>query len=220
MDKVVIFGTGGAATMAYFNLTHASSYEVVAFTVDREYINESTLFDLPVVPFDNIESRYPPDTYKMLVAVGYIKVNRVRAKKYYQAKEMGYQLASYVNPTVTTWPGFIIGENCRIGANVIIQPLVEIGNNVVIAANSVIGHHTVIGDHCFLSINVTVAGSVRVKPYSFIGANSTIRNRVTIARESVIGAGSVILEDTEEKGVYMAHPADQLPISSDELSLA
>jgi sugar O-acyltransferase (sialic acid O-acetyltransferase NeuD family) len=219
MERVVLFGNGSVASVAYFTLTHDSPYEVAAFTVDREYIKEDTLFGLPVVPFADVESIYPPDEYKMLIAVGYIRVNRLRAEKYYQAKSMGYQLISHVSSKATTWPGLIIGENCVIGANSVIQPFVEIGNDVFIRDVSLVGHHTVIKDHCFLASGVVVSGNVTVEPYCFLGANSTIRNEITIGRECVIGAGALILEDTQKREVYMGKAANLLPIPSDKLLL-
>jgi len=219
MEKVVLFGNGSVARVIYFFLTHDSPYEVTAFTVDREYIEEDTLFRLPVVPFADVESTYPPDEYKMLVAIGYTGINRLRAERYYQAKAMGYQFVSYVSSKATTWPGLVIGENCVIGANTVIQPFVEIRNDVVISTGCTIGHHTVVKEHCFLASGVAVAGGVTVEPYCLLGTNATIRNRITIARECVIGAGAVALEDTQERGVYMARPAQLLPLSSDVLPL-
>lgn len=43
MEKVVIFGATEMAAMSHFYLTHDSPYDVVAFTVDRDYIKEETL---------------------------------------------------------------------------------------------------------------------------------------------------------------------------------
>ena len=74
MERVVLFGTGALASDAYFILTYDSPYEVAAFTKDREYIKEDTLFELPVVPFEDVESIYPPDGYKMFIAVQYQRV--------------------------------------------------------------------------------------------------------------------------------------------------
>ena len=217
MEKIVLFGNASMAKSAYFALNYDPRYKVVAFTVDREYITEDTLFGLPVVPFTDVESIYPPDEYKMRITVGYVKVNKLRAERYFQAKEMGYQLVSYISSLALISPEVVIGDNCGIGANCLISSFVEIGNDVNIAPGSTIGHDTVVKDHCFISDRVVIGGGVTVEPYCFIGLNSTIRNRVTIARECVIGAGSVILQDTQEKQVYMARPADLLPITSDKL---
>lgn len=62
-------------------------------------------------------------------------------------------------------------------------------------------------------------GSVTVEPYCFIGLNATIRNKIRIASHCYIGAGAVILQDTKEREVYMARPAELLPISSDDLPI-
>jgi len=220
MEKVVLFGNGSVASVVYFFLTHDSPYQVAAFTVDPDYIQEDTLFELPVVPFPGVESLYPPGEYKMLISVGYTKVNKLRADRYYQAKAMGYQFISYVSSKATTWPGLAIGENCVIGANSVIQPLVEIGNDVIIMNSCTIGHHTVIKEHCFLASRVAIGGRATVEPYCFLGTNATIRNGITIARECIIGAGALRLEDTQEKEVYMGKAADLLPIPSDKLLLA
>ena len=49
MEKVIVFGVGQLASLAYFYLTHDSPYEVTGFTVDRDYLKESEFFGLPVV---------------------------------------------------------------------------------------------------------------------------------------------------------------------------
>ena len=140
MEKVVIFGATKMAVMSHFYFTHDSPHEVVAFTVDRNYIKEETLCGLPVVPFEDIESVYPPSEYKMFVAIQFGRVNKTRAEKYFQAKAKGYQLINYVSSKASTWPGLLVGDNCFIAEGCIIQPFVEIGNNVIMACGSVIGH--------------------------------------------------------------------------------
>lgn len=218
MEKVVIFGATEMAAMSHFYLTHDSPHEVVAFTVDQDYMKEETLCGLPVVPFEDIESIYPPGDYKMLVAIFFGKVNRTRAGKYYQVKEKGYELISYISSKATTWPGLVVGDNCFICEDSVIQPFVEIGNNVIISPGNMIGHHSVIKDHCFLAAHAVVLGCVTVEPYCFLGANSTIRHNVTIARECIIGAGAFINKSTQERGVYIGGSAELVPKPSNELA--
>lgn len=219
VGKLVLYGNGSVVQILHHLFRSGSDNEVVAFTVDRHLIESDSLHGLPLVPWDEVASLYPPDAHRMMIGVGYVEVNRLRAERCRQAREMGYRLASYVSPTAKLWDGFVLGENCRIGDNVRIQPFACIGDNVFIGADSLIGHHCVIGDHCYLSSRVAMAGQVTVEPYSYIGINATIRNDIRIATASVIGAGAVILGNTVEKGVYMSQPADLLPVRSDELSL-
>jgi sugar O-acyltransferase (sialic acid O-acetyltransferase NeuD family) len=217
MDKVIVFGNGQTASENYFYLSHDSIYKVAAFTVDRDYIKEDTFLGLPVVPFEDIESIYPPDEFKMSIFISYRKMNSLRAEKYGLAKEKGYQLIGYISSRANTWPGLVVGENSFIFENSVIGPFSKIGNNVVIAG-SFIGHHCVIKDHCFVSPNAVVLGSTTIEPYCLIGANSTIRDGgITIARECIIGAGVYIAKDTKERGVYLNRPAELVPKPSNEL---
>jgi sugar O-acyltransferase (sialic acid O-acetyltransferase NeuD family) len=219
LKNIILYGNGSVAEATFILLTHDSPFKIAGFTVDREYIKEEILFDLPVIPFDQVVSAYPPDEFDMHIAVGHVRVNRVRAIKYSQAKEMGYTLINYISTKSLTWPGLIIGDNCKIGPNSTINPFAQLGNDVRVGTGSNVGHHTILMDHCSLASNVTIAGNVKVGPYCLIGANATIRDRVTIGAECVIGAGAVILQDTKPKEVYLARSAELLPISSDKLPL-
>jgi len=219
LEKLILFGNGQVASNSYSRFTHDTDYEVAAFTVDSSYIKEKTLFGLPVVPFENIEKIFPPGEYKMNVSISFRGVNKLRANKYFQAKNKGYSFVNCISKSSQIWPDTKIGQNCQIGSNCVISPFAEIGDNVSIGSGSIIEHHTVIKDHCFLSDSVTIGGSVIIEPYCFLGAGSIVRDRVMVLKACVIGAGAVILQNTEEKGVYMAHPAERLPITSDDLKL-
>ena len=77
--KLVIFGTGETADIAYEYFTHDSEYDVVAFTVEASFKNEDKLYELPVISFEEVEQKYPPNEVEMFVAISYTKLNRVRA---------------------------------------------------------------------------------------------------------------------------------------------
>jgi sugar O-acyltransferase (sialic acid O-acetyltransferase NeuD family) len=218
MKKVVIFGTGDMANVVYYCLSHESEYIVAAFTVDRGYFLERQFAGLPVVPFEEIEQYYPPQEYAMFVAIGYSQVNKIRAEKYFNAKEKGYQLISFISPKSVVSPDVEIGDNCIIFQNQSIDPFVRIGNDVVIWSNGYIGHHSVVKDHCFISPRVSIAGHVIIEPHCFLGVNATIRDGITIAQECIIGAGAVILDDTKEKGVYKAQAATLKSYNSSEFN--
>ncbi len=203
-ERVILFGNGQIASVAYAYLTYDSEHEVVAFTVDRAYRDAPTLFDLPVVPFEEVQDHFPPDQCKMLVSISYRGVNRLRAEKYRAAKAKGYACISYVHSRAVTWPDLQLGENCFILEQNVIQPFVTIGDDVTLWSGNHIGHHTVIGDHCFIASQAVISGFVTVEPACFIGVNATIRDGIRIGAECVIGAGALILKDTAPKGVSSA----------------
>ncbi len=209
-EKIVLFGIGQIAELAYSYLNYDSSYEVIAFTVDKEWMSTKIFHELPVITFEEIETIYPPNQFKMFIPISYRNVNKLRAEKYYQAKDKGYKLITYICSKAIIWPGLKIGDNCFIFENNVIQPYVEIGNNVILWSGNHIGHHTIIKDHCFISSHVVISGSVIVEPRCFFGVNSTIRDNIKIAKECVIGAGAIISKDTIEKGVYYGPGANIL----------
>ena len=217
MKKVIIFGTSELGKLIHLYLSKDSQHNVTAFTVNEWAVKEKKVNDLPVVPFENIESSYPPSQYSMFIAMGYTNMNKNRAKIFDEAKAKGYELLSFIHPSTKIWDEFEMGENCFIFENNVIQPFVKLGNDIIIWSNNVISHHTEIKDHCFIISHTAIAGDVTIEPNCFVGMNATIRNGITIAKECVIGAGSVILEDTKEKEVYASHSTKKLDITSDKL---
>lgn len=219
MSKVVIFGTGSVAQVVHFYLANDSEHEVVAFTANESQLTERELFGLPVVPFEELERSYPPGDFKMFVAVGYKRLNRVRAAIYAEAKSRGYELISYVNSRGTHWPGLDIGDNCFIFEDNTIQPFVKIGNNVILWSGNHIGHHSRIGDHCFITSHVVISGHVEVGPYCFIGVNAAVRDSTTIGESCLIGAGSLIMRPTKDREVYIPKRTYPDTRTSDEINI-
>src|SRR5688572_11263306 len=95
--KLVIFGTGETADIAYEYFTHDSEYEVIGFTVEGNYLKEEQLYDLPVVAFEKLEEKWDPAEVEVFVAISYTKLNRVRAKCFRLVKAKGYTCASYIS---------------------------------------------------------------------------------------------------------------------------
>lgn len=216
MKKIVIFGTGSLAHLAYFHFSNEGQYEVIGFSVNEEYLDGKKVFDLEVVPFEQIEQIYPPEAYSMFVAVGYKKANKARAQIYNECKVKGYELVSCLSSKFNQLYHVKAGDNCLIMPHVIIQPYAEIGVNVIAWGGSCIGYQSRIGDHSYIAPGAVIAGNVEVGQYCFVGVNATIKDGINIASECVIGAGAVILRDTERGRVYRGQSAELLPHLSSE----
>ncbi|MCL6435021.1 MAG: acetyltransferase [Leptolyngbyaceae cyanobacterium HOT.MB2.61] len=214
---LVIFGGGDIAQLAHYYFTTDADYEVVAFTVDADYLTNSTFCDLPLVPFEAIARDYPPDQYEMFIAVSYSKLNAIRKEKYLAAKAMGYRMASFISPHATVLNQGRIGENCFIFEDNTIQPFVTIGNNVTLWSGNHIGHHSIIHDHCFISSHVVISGGVEIGECCFIGVNATLRDHIKVGERCVIGAGALILADAEAEGVYVGNATERARIPSSRL---
>jgi sugar O-acyltransferase (sialic acid O-acetyltransferase NeuD family) len=217
MAKVVIFGAGQWAELAHFYLGHDSPHEVVAFTVDRDFLKEDRFKELPVVPFDELEAHYSADRFSLFIPLSFKRMNHLRAERYYEAKRRGYKLISYVSSKATTWPGFSCGDNCFIFEDNTIQPYVEIGSNVVMWSGNHIGHHARIGDHVMITSHVVISGCCAIGDYCFLGVNSTVRDETTVAHDTLVGMGVVIAKDTNEFEIYRLPVTEPERVRSDRL---
>ncbi len=215
MSKVVIFGEGKFAEEVYYYLTNDSPHEIVAFTADSDFITKDTLLNLPVIPFETVENRYPPDDFKMFIALGYQRLNDLRASKYGAAKEKGYELISYVSSRAVNFGNVEVGDNCLILENNSINPLSKIGNNVTLWCGNHIGHHSTIKDHCFLAGQVVISGTTVIMPYCFLGVNSTIGHEITIGERNLVGAGSLITKSTEPGSVFISQDTEKYRLDVD-----
>lgn len=219
MKKLIIFGSGDIAQIAKYYFTIDSDYEVVAFTLDSDYIKESEFDGLPIIPFEEIEQKFDPSEYYFFAALSYSQMNKLRERKVNEAKAKGYNIASYISSQCTYLSQFQPGENAFIFEDNTIQPFVKIGDNVTIWSGNHIGHHSEIHSHNFISSHVVISGHCTIESHCFLGVNSTIGHQVTIKKETLLGAGSVLSKDSEEKGVYVPARTVKLEKTSDQFSL-
>lgn len=218
MKKIVIFGGACRARLAYAFLSFDSQHQIDCFTVHKKYIEREKMMGLDIIPFETIESTNPPDAFSMFIAIGYKKLNKIRAEIYENCKQKGYEFITYISRKTNIWNFNDIGANCFIYGAGSIQPYVNIGDNVVIGGAS-ISHDTVIENHCYISPHAVISGNVRIGERSFIGANATIRDGVAIAPRCVIGAGAVIMNDTQPGEVYLGPKSTATNISSSQLKM-
>jgi len=217
--KLIIFGTGDVAQIANYYFSIDSNYEVVAFTVDQSYCSEREFEGLPLVPFEEVEKQLSTDQHEMFIALSYSQMNKVRAKKYEEAKNKGYKIASYISSKCTYLSQYPPGENAFIFEDNTVQPFVKIGNNVTLWSGNHIGHHSIIEAHNFVSSHVVISGHCHIYSYCFLGVNATLVHKVTLAEGTLLGAGVVISKDTELNGVYVASRPTKLKKSSNTIKL-
>jgi len=213
-NALIIVGDGEFAEIAYEYFTYDSPFEVVAFSVEKDYLKKKTLFGLPVVPFEELERLYDPISHKVFVAVTYTQLNRVRARLYKEAKKKAFSAASYVSSKAFVWRNVSIGENCFIFENNVIQYHAKIGNNVILWSGNFIGHSTGIGDNALIASHVAISSFCEIGENCFLGANSCIIERKKLAPDCIIGAGAVVIRDTEAGRIYVGNPAKPLEKSS------
>lgn len=201
--KLVLFGTGEIAELAHFYFLNDSEYEVVGFTADDEFVKEKEFRGLPLVPFSEVRSKFPPDQFDMHVALSYKGLNQIRQERYELAKQAGYALPSYVCSKSVSWPDLNIGDNCFVLENQTIQPTVQIGNNVMLWSGNHIGHGSRLEDHVYLASHVVLSGHTVVGERTFIGVNATVKDFTKIGKDVFITMGALVVKDAPDGAVIL-----------------
>lgn len=204
---VLVFGNLLSASLAGYCLAHDSPFKVAAFTVDQAYIKDTQHEGLPLVPFETLERTHPPSDYRLIIPMGYHRINGLRRARFEAARARGYDFVSYVSSRASTWPDLHVGDNVLIYEHAIVQPFARIGDNCIIRSGAHISHHCRVADHAFVAAEVAMGGEGTVGEQAFVGVGAVLRDRIRIAPRSFIGAGAVVVQDTEADGVYVGNPA-------------
>lgn len=205
--KIVLIGAGDFALLAYEYFMYDSPYEVAAFSVEERFITESRLCGLPVVPFETLETLYPPSAYQAFVAITYTNMNRLRTRFVREARLKGYQLVTYISSRAFVWRNVHLGDNCFILEHNVVQPFVTLGNNVILWSGNHIGHRTMVRDNVYFSSHGVVSGYCDIGENCFMGVNATLNDGIVVAPDCLIASGALVVNNTEPGKVYKGSPA-------------
>lgn len=212
--KLIIVGNTAFAEIAHEYFEYDSDYQVVAFSVEQNYLKQARLKGLPVVPFETLSNHYDPATHEVYVAATYTQFNRLRARLATEAKAQGFRLASYISSRAFVWRNVELGEHCFIFEDNTVQPFVKVGNNVVMWSGNHIGHHSIIRDHCFISSHVVISGFCDIGENSFLGVNATLANNLVIGSDNWIGPSTTIMKSTAPGAFFKTRQPPTAEISA------
>ncbi len=204
MKNIVIFGAAESASLARHYLERDGARKVVAFVVDDEYLREDTAHGLPVAPFSEMTTRFPPAEYDAHVAVAWGRANSIRQRKYDACKAAGYTLASVVSEKASVFPDLVYGENTLVLEQSAVQPAVRLGNDVLVGTGVGVGHASVIADHVSLSSNVALGGSCRLGLRVYFGLCAVARDHCTIGDDAIVTMAAAVTRDLPAGAVLLA----------------
>lgn len=212
--KIIVFGTSCFSIMLKEYVERFMNREVVAYAVNKNFIKENYIDNIPVVAFEDIEFTYNPEEYSFINAMGYMQMNCVRERIANEIKNKGYELENFIHPSAMVYTKEI-GEGNIILENVFVGPHTIIGNGNIIWNGVNISHDGKIGDFNCFAASTTIAGNVEISNNCFFGINCSIKNDINISSKTLIGAGCFLNKNTEEEDVYVLEkPCKKMNIKS------
>jgi sugar O-acyltransferase (sialic acid O-acetyltransferase NeuD family) len=216
MTRLVLAGNAVTAEILLAYLKNDARYEVAGLTVDDEYVGKATVTSLPTTPLSRLRDAFPPASCRILMAIGYDNLNRVRESLFQRLKELGYAFETYVHPQAQVHSELPLGEGSIVLPGAMIEPQAAIGANTMVWCNVTVAHHSRVGDNCWLAAGTVVAGQASIGRNTFVGVNATIVNKVSVGEHNIIGAASLISRDTKPSTVHLARSAEPFRYSSED----
>lgn len=198
--KVIVIGNSEYAQLVYSYISEDETIDVVAFSVEKEYININEINGLPVIAYEDIEHYYGIEQVKLVLAIGYAKMGKIREKLFSLYSDKGYEFINYIHPTAIIPKDLVIGVGNVIMEGAIISRQCKIGNANIIGAGMMMGHDNQIGNFNSLT-SAKTCGFVTIKNNCFLGANATVRDGVIINSFSLVGALSYVDKNLAENAL-------------------
>lgn len=210
INQAFIFGANDFSELILSHLKNdRDAPEIVAFVVDRQYIQAEFYSGLPLIAFDEALHLLPAESFGVYVCLGYKRMNEGRRIVYKKLIESGYDILSFIHPTAN-----VECERKGLGtialSNVTIDRHCRIGDGNIFQIGAMVAHHTRIGDFNFFAPGACVTGQINIGDNCFFGANSTIKNGMTISDATLVGAGAYVASDTEVNSVILPSPSVSL----------
>lgn len=157
---------------------------------------------------------HPPDSVKLVNALGSIRSTENRKRLFERFQKKGYSFSEVIHPSAILAPDVHLGEGVQIMAGVVIQTGCTIGTNAICNSRASIDHECQIGQHVHLAPGVTLSGEVTIDNGAHVGVGSTVIQGVKIGKNSLVGAGSVVIQDIAEEATVFGVPARARQLSN------
>lgn len=202
MKDFIIFGKGDFADILTYVIEKEMQRNVVAYMVNKKFLDTDSYHGKPVVPYEEVEAFYNPLNYA--VSLGYEAHDMYQTREQLQRELLrkGFSFDNVVSNTANLTNaelgiGNIIMQNC------LLAPFSRMGNGNVLWPGAQVQHHNTVGNYNCIAPGTALSGYVKIGNHCFIGTNAAIKNNVTIVDYSLIGAGAYVSRDTKNYDVIV-----------------
>lgn len=209
MKKVIIIGAGNVGGFLALNRDLFDfDFEIVGFLDDDEDKIGQKLWNIPVL--GSVDEIINYKEYSIVIGIASPSVKKMIVNRIGE----NYDFPNFI--AKNAW----VSNNVKLGKGIIIYPNTsinyecEIDDFVIINMNCALGHNVFIGKGSSLAPGVNFAGFTYVNTYAEIGIGVCTIQKSIIGRESIIGGQSMVINDVEQKSIYVGVPAKKIKIKN------
>jgi sugar O-acyltransferase (sialic acid O-acetyltransferase NeuD family) len=206
MNKLLIYGAGGAGRELAFNLSLDSLWRVEGFIDDTAEKQGKIINGIPVLG-NLVYLQNRVDMPNIAIAI----VDKPTVKKKLIAK---IKKTCFVQFPIVVVPNNLLSQYVTMDEGTLIaKPFnhmpsdTKIGKFVWVNTHNSIGHDSIIGDYTTIFTHISIGGSVEIGKNCVIGSGTTIRPHTKIGNNVIVGSGSVVVKDVPDNVVVVGNPA-------------
>lgn len=210
MKPIFLIGAGGHAVSCIDVIEKSKKFKIVGLIgttaeIGRKILGYEVIGDEDTLPFLRRKISHA------IVAVGQISSPEPRVSLFSKLEKLGFVLPTIISPFALVSKHSNIGIGTVVFHGVHINAGAVIGANCIINTNALIEHNSRIGNHCHISTGALINGEVRVGDGSFVGSGAIIRNGILIGHRNVIGMGSQISKNLPDNSTVTLRENSWLP---------
>lgn len=205
LEPLIIVGAGGHARTVIGVVLAGAKWSVAGLIAENCPKGDGTVLGVNLLGgLESLPELRAARISKAVIAVG---DNNARQRLSETLIATGFELATVIHPSAHIMVAGQIGVGSFIHACSVVGPECNIGRNVIIQPMCVIGHETVVGETAQFCAGVNIGGKVRIGDRSFFGPGAVVYPGIQIGCDVSIGANTVINRDLPDGSVVVSKQA-------------
>lgn len=192
MEKLIIVGIGDLAKDVSFFVNRYKLFQIVGYSVNKQYLTNEQFMDCPVYPLENLEAYVDKNEVKIFVAISWFNyLNRDRKNAFLYLKDKGFSFANLISPKADVLTDDI-GEGNWICDYAYLDFSSKIGSNCILRNHTYLAHYASLGDHVAVIAKASIGGGAVVKNQSYIGMCAVVFNNVVVGEKCLVGGATIV----------------------------
>ncbi len=196
MSRIILVGAGGHARSVVDSVLAAGANEVVGFVDNKpcSYRGITTVGDDSCLP-----ELYKGGVTHAFVCLGYLGVGDRRQQIALRLRQIGFELATIVDPTAVVASDASIGSGSFIGKQAVVNANAVVGEMAIINTSAIVEHDCRVGNYAHVSVSAILCGGVSVGEAALIGAGAVVLQGINVGCGAIVGANATVLADVNDE---------------------